>query len=60
MLERISGGRGGYVRIPLRAWSIGMLLILLVGFSQKVYADGISYRYLEFGRRQRQSGGASD
>lgn len=60
MLERIIGIRAGYVRIPLRASSTGLLLILLVAFSQKVFADGVFYRYLEFGRRQRQSGGANN
>ena len=60
MLERISGIRAGYVRIPLRALSIGLRLILLVALSRKLLADRVSHRYVEFRRRQRQSGGASD
>lgn len=60
MLERISGIRAGHVRIPLRASSIGLLLILLVALSQKLLADGISYRYVEFGGHLGQSVGAKN
>ena len=60
MLERISGIRAGYVTTLLRAESIGLRLILLVALSKKVYADGISYWYLEFGRRQLQSVSANN
>ena len=49
MLEGISGISAGYVRIPLPASRIGLLLILLVAPSQKLLADGVSYRYVEFG-----------
>ena len=60
MLERINGIRAGYVRIPLQASSIGLLLILLAALSQKLLADGISYRYVEFGGHLGQSVGANN
>lgn len=60
MLERISGIRAGYFRILPRASSIGLLLILLVALNQKLLADGVSYRYVEFGGHLGQSVGANN
>ena len=60
MLERISGIRAGYLRILLRASSIGLLLILLVALSQKLLADGVFYRYVVFGGHLGQSVGANN
>ena len=60
ILERISGIRAGFVRIPLRASSVGLLLILLVALNQKLLADGVSYRVVEFGGHLGQSAGANN
>ena len=60
MLERISGIRVGNEWFPLRASSTGLLSLLLMLFSQHLLADGVSYRYVEFGAHLGESLGADN
>lgn len=60
MLKRISGVRVGYEWLPLRALGTGLLPLLLMLFSQHLLADGVSYRYVEFGAHLGESLGADN